>query len=130
MFTGIAAWFTGHALFGPVIAFLGKVPGWVWLVLLSLLVLGGVYWAGSSAGKKDQTAKAAQTEVKTQQSINNADNNAAAARVTDAVRLQQQTQELKDAVRDAKSPDDARTKRGCAIMRQQGRDTSGIAACR
>lgn len=50
-------------------------------------------------------------------------------RVEDAVRAEKQQQEIEDAVANSTGPDDLRARRGCVILRQQGRDTSKIAAC-
>lgn len=55
--------------------------------------------------------------------------NIADIRVEDAVRAEQQQREIEDAVKNSTGPDDLRALRGCVILRQQGRDTSKIAAC-
>lgn len=113
--------------FGPVAAKIIFFGGIVALVALALTV---TYCSGRSAGKTGEVVKQQAREIKVQAQVGDANTNASAARVDDAVNLQTQAQELKDATSNATSPADARVRRGCVILRQQGRDTSGIAACR
>lgn len=91
--------------------------------------LGLFIWHERSIGAASEIHKQDRREIKVQGQVGAANENAATERVKDATTIQQQTQELKDATRDAKSPDDARARRGCAILRQQGRDTRSVAAC-
>ena len=105
-----------------------------WPALLAGVVIaiavGVIYFRGVSAGKTGAQVQAQKREVKIQIEVKDANENASAARVEDTSELQNQMQELKDAQRDAKDLDDARRKRGCIVLRQQGRDTSRIPACR
>lgn len=56
--------------------------------------------------------------------------NIADERVEDAVKAEKQQREIEDAVANSTGPDDVRARRGCVILRQQGRDTAAIPACR
>lgn len=111
-------------------AFLGK---W-WPALLAgvviLIAVGYIYSRGVNAGKTSEQLKEAKNELEVVTKVEGANVSAADARVKDATVHQEQAQEIKDAVRDSKTLDDARRKRGCVILRQQGRDTTKIAACR
>lgn len=106
---------------------------WTWVaagvvILLAILLLA--YCSGRSDGKKDEIIGQQKKEIDLQTKVGNANDKAADSRVSDAIKLQQQQQEIEDAVRNAKGPDDVRAQRGCVILRQQGRDTSSIPACR
>lgn len=98
------------------------------VVIIAAIVT--IYLRGVSAGKSGEQVKAAEREAEVQVQVNDANQNAADARVEGEVKLEQQKRELEDAQRDAKNLDDLRRKRGCVILRQQGRDTSSIPACR
>jgi hypothetical protein len=88
------------------------------------------YCTGRSDGKSGEVIKAQDREIEVKTKVGDANENAAGTRVEDATKLQRQQQEIEDAVRNAKGPDDVRAKRGCVILQQQGRDTSAIPACR
>ncbi|MDO7843471.1 hypothetical protein [Sphingomonas immobilis] len=94
-------------------------------VLLTL-----AFCSGQQAGTSGAVVKEQGRTIETQRQVGDANTNASAARVGDAVKTEQQKQELHDAVENATDPDDARRRLGCAVMRQQGRDTAGISACR
>lgn len=111
-------------------AFLTKWWPAIAAVVVIIACLTVAYCTGRSAGKSGEVIKAQDREIKVQTKVNDANENAAGTRVEDATKLQQQQQEIEDAVRNAKGPDDVRAKRGCVILRQQGRDTSAIPACR
>lgn len=80
-------------------------------------------------GGREREKQAGRT-IKQQQKVGQANENAAGARVTDAVRIEREKQELDDAIANSTDADDARRRAGCVILRQQGRDTSAIPACR
>lgn len=105
-----------------------------WPAVLAVVVIIAavvtIYLRGVSAGKSGEQVKAAERESQVQVEVNDANQNASDARVEGAVQLEQQKRELEDAQRDAQTLDDMRRKRGCVILRQQGRDTSAIPACR
>ena len=105
-----------------------------WPALLAGVVIFGaiafIYWHGISVGKSGEQLKAAEREAEVQGQITDANENASAVRVESEVKLEQQKRELEDAQRDVENLDDLRRKRGCVILRQQGRDTSRIPACR
>lgn len=105
-----------------------------WPALLAGVVIIGaivvIYTRGVSAGKSGEQVKAAQREVTVQKEITEANENASAARIDASRELEEQARELQDAQEDAGSLDTIRIKRGCVILRQQGRDTSRIPACR
>lgn len=100
------------------------------IVAVLLLVVGGIYLAGHSAGKSGKVVKEQARMIDMIQKVGVANDNAAAARVDDAKRQDQQKQELNDALKNATGDDDARRRAGCVILRQQGRDTASIPACR
>ena len=99
------------------------------VVILSALFLLA-YCTGRKDGKSSEVVKSQAREIQVQTKVGGANETASGMRVEDAVKLQRQQQEIEDAVRNAKGPDDVRAKRGCVILRQQGRDTSTIPACR
>jgi len=105
-----------------------------WPVLLAgVVIIAGittVYLRGASAGKSGEVVKQVQREAETQAQVNEANENASAARVEASIALEKQAQELKDAEATTDSLDALRIKRGCVILRQQGRDTTKIPACR
>jgi len=112
--------------FGPTLAKLIFVGG---IIAILLLIVGGIYLAGHSAGKSGEVVKEQGRTIEVLNQVGAANENASAARVDDARRQEQQKQELNDAIKAATSPDDLRRRRGCAIMRQQGRDTSRLSEC-
>lgn len=98
------------------------------VVIIAAIVI--IYTRGVSAGKTGEVVKQVQREAEVQTKINEVNENASAARVDAERQLADQARELKDAEQDAASLDAVRIKRGCVILRQQGRDTSRIPACR
>lgn len=106
---------------------------WWPALLAGVVIFGGVlfiYLHGISVGKTGEVVKQVKREAEVQVKINEANENASAARVDAERDLADQARELKDAEQDAASLDAIRIKRGCVILRQQGRDTSRIPACR
>lgn len=101
---------------------------WIWfaLALFVIVVLLWVYHAGGSSEVVKQQDRTIQTQIK----VNTANENSSAIRVEDTVKLDQQKQELQNAIDNASNDDDARRKSGCVVLRQQGRDTATIPACR
>jgi len=102
--------FAGAALFG---------------VLLTL-----AYCKGENHGSTKEIVAQQGREIKTQQDLGAANGNAAGARVKDAVKAERENRELSDALKATNDPDRQRALRGCVILRQQGRDTANIPACR
>ncbi len=115
------------ARFGPQLA---KVIFFCGLLLLVVAIVGGIYLAGSHAGKSGEVVKEQARTIDTQKKVGAANDNAAAARVESTQRQEQQRTELTNAINNASSGDDARRRNGCAVLRQQGRDVSSIPACR
>lgn len=106
-----------------------------WWPLLAAALLFGVlltlaYCNGRSAGRQGEVVKQQEREIDTQRDLGRANENAADARVEGATKAAQQERELTDALNATKDPDRQRALRGCAILRQQGRDTAHIPACR
>lgn len=101
--------------------------------VLSVLVIGltclVAYCTGHHDGKQGEVVGEQARTIQTQQQQAAAHDRAADQRVRDAVRSAQQQQELDNAISNS-SGDLARQHRGCVILRQQGRDTSDLAACR
>lgn len=112
--------------FGPKLAGLIFYGG---LVLIAVAIVGVVYFTGRHDGKSGEVVKEQGRTIEVLNQVGAANENASAARVEDASRQAQQKQELNDAIKTATSPDDLRRRRGCAIMRQQGRDTSRLPEC-
>lgn len=119
-------------------AFLVKLVGEKWapvaffggLALIVLAIAGTIYAIGHSAGKQGAVVHEQARTIETEQKVGKANENASTARVDDTRRQDQQKQELNDALKDAANGDDARRRAGCAILRQQGRDTTALPACR
>jgi len=96
--------------------------------VLAVLALALTYCQGRSAGKAGEQLKQAEAAARVDAAGDKADAKAAESRVDTAKDLAAQQQELKDATRNAQSHDDARRLRGCAILRQQGRQADAVAA--
>lgn len=103
-------------------------PALAGAALLAVL-LALAYCNGKSAGKSGEIVKQQKREIETQQDLGKANENAADARVQDAVKSERQQQELEDALKATQNSDRQRALRGCVVLRQQGRDTSNIPAC-
>lgn len=100
-------------------------------IAAAVLVLSvGLYFLGKETGHTDAKFEGAKREIELRGDLQGASDNAAVERVKDAVTDQQQRKELDDALQATESSDKQRASRGCVILRQQGRDTSGIPACR
>lgn len=110
--------------------FLAKYGIYIGLVVLAALALFIPYCVGHKAGKTGEVAHEQARTIDLQQKVGVANENAGTARVADATKAVQQERELKDALDASNDPARARVLRGCLIMRQQGRDTGNIPACR
>jgi hypothetical protein len=99
--------------------------------VLALLAAGlTLYLMGRGDGKAGEVIGQQKREIEVQTKVGNANENSSVARVEDAVRSERQREELDNALKATADPDRARALRGCRILRQQGRDTSGLPACR
>lgn len=110
--------------------FLAKYGIYLAIAAVVVAVLGLTYCQGQKAGKSGEVVKEQSRTIEVQNQVGAANENAAAARVSDATKAAQQTRELEDALKSTDDPNRARVLRGCLIMRQQGRDTQNIPACR
>lgn len=110
--------------------FLSKYGLYIGLGLLVFAALALTYCSGSRAGKSGEVVKSQARTIETQKQVGAANENAAGTRVLDATKAAQQERELKDALDASNNPDRQRVLRGCLILRQQGRDTTNIPACR
>jgi len=110
--------------------FLAKYGIYIGIALVVALILGLTYCQGQKAGKSGEVVKQQQREIGVQRDVGKANENAAEARVADTARAAQQERELKDALNATDDPARQRVLRGCLILRQQGRDTQDIPACR
>jgi hypothetical protein len=101
---------------------------WIYFAIGAALVVALLlaYCAGGSGEREKQD----QRTIKIERKVGDANENAAAARVEDTTKIQEQSREISDAVQNATSGDDARRRSGCVVLRQQGRDTTKIPACR
>lgn len=117
----------------PAFTFGALLKKW-WPVLAAAALFGIMltlaYCNGRSAGKQGEVVEQQEREIKVQQDLGRASGNAADQRVKDAVKTAHQERELSDALNSTKDPDRQRALRGCAILRQQGRDTKDIPGCR
>lgn len=107
---------------GAKLVFFGSIAA-----ILLAMVTGFVLYE-RHVGATGEVVKEQGRTIKVQEQAGEANGNAAAARVEGATRLEQQKTELKDAVNNATSPDDLRHRRGCAILRQQGRSKDAATA--
>jgi len=105
-----------------------KIAGFVAALTIGVLALA--YCQGKSAGSADEIIDQQEREIETQRDVNEANEVSAESRVADTVISAQQEKELSDAIKATDDPDDRRVLRGCIILRQQGRDTSDLPACR
>lgn len=111
--------------------FLAKYGIYLAIAAVVVAVLGLTYCQGQKAGKSGEVVKQQERTIETQQQVGAANENAAAARVSDATKAAQQEKELKDALAATNDPDRQRVLRGCLIMRQQGRSDKDLPArCR
>jgi outer membrane murein-binding lipoprotein Lpp len=108
-----------------------------WQVILPvvavILIVGSlvvIYSGGFGAGKATEVVKSQARELELKDDIMDANENASDARVEAATALQNQAEELEDAQQETDSLDTVRIKRGCVVLRQQGRDIRQIPACR
>lgn len=106
-----------------------KIAFYAGIAVVIGLVLVLAYCQGRSDGEADQIIDQQKREIETQQEIGKANEGAAGQRVEDAARSEREKKELSDALKAVNDPDRQRALRGCVILRQQGRDTSGIPAC-
>lgn len=113
-----------------VAGFLSKYGIWLGIAALMTTILTVAYCAGRTAGKNVEVLKQQEREIETQRDINDANETAAGKRVEDAKREAAQKKELEDALKATDDPDRQRALRGCIILRQQGKDTSNLPACR
>lgn len=113
-----------------VAAFFGKFGIYIGIVLAVIAVLALTYCKGESAGKSGAVVKEQKRTIQVQQEVGAANENAAGARVADTAKAAQQERELTNALNASKDPNRQRVLRGCLIMRQQGRNTKNIPACR
>lgn len=96
------------------------------LVGLALLV---AYCTGRGDGKRVEVVKQQERTIEVLEDVGAANETAAGTRVADTKRIALNEKELADALKAETDPDTRRALRGCIIMRQQGRDTTGVPAC-
>ena len=114
----------------PLPPFLAKYGIYIGIALFVAAVLGLAYCEGHKSGKSGEVVKEQGRTIQTQQEVGKANENAAAARVSDTAKAAQQERELKDALQATDDPNRQRVLRGCIIMRQQGRSAKDLpAAC-
>jgi len=108
----------------------GKIAAGIGAGLLLLVVGGGLFGLKSCYDRSVVTHALDAGNVRVLKQEQKADTQAADQRVSDTQTIQQQREELRHEAEQASNPTDLRRRRGCAILRQQGRDTASIAACR
>ena len=117
-------------MFGiPIPPFLAKYGLYILGALAVAGILGLAYCEGHKAGKSGEVVQEQKRTIQTQQEVGSANENAAAARVSDTQKSDQQKKELSDAINSSSDPNQQRIERGCVILRQQHRDTKNIPAC-
>ncbi len=100
---------------------------------IALLAAGALlltYCTGRSDGKSGEVVKQQAREIEVRGQVGTANEAAADRRVQDVITAAQQEKELTNALAATKDPDRQRVLRGCIILRQQGRNTADIPACR
>lgn len=110
--------------------FLAKYGLYILGALAVVAILGLAYCEGHKTGKTGEVVQEQKRTIQTQQEVGSANENAAAARVSDATKSEQQKKELSDALNSSNDPSQQRIARGCLILRQQHRDTKNIPECR
>lgn len=115
------AWLSAAALkkFGPFVA----------IALAVVLILGVAYCKGNAAGKQKAENARLERELQVTEDVGVANSAAADTRVLDSITLAEQKKELQDAISNGEDADTLRRRRGCVILRQQGRDTSRVPEC-
>lgn len=106
-----------------------KVLFWAAIVFVVLAIGLGLYLTGRSDGKQGEVVGQLEREVKVQGQVGQANEGSANRQAQDEVRTALNQKELQDALEASTDPDRRRALRGCVVMRQQGRDTSHLAAC-
>lgn len=119
-----------YAAFSAVVGRLAKVPRPVWLALAIFICVAVILTLTYCAGGSHERGKQDQRTIKTERALGKANDKAADRRVVDSIQIEQQKKELSDALDASPNLDRQRALRGCAILRQQGRDTSHLPACR
>lgn len=109
--------------------FLGKYVWHLGVAALFALLLTITYCSGRSTGSQKEVNNQLERTIEVDQNVSTANDKAADARVQDSVTLEQQKQELKDAIDRGEDADTLRFRRGCIILRQQNRDSAATAAC-
>lgn len=99
------------------------------IVLALMLAALAIYLTGRSDGKQGEIVGQLEREVEVQGEVGRANEGSAGRQAQDEVRVALNQKELEDALEASTDPDTRRTLRGCIVMRQQGRDTSHVAAC-
>lgn len=109
---------------------LGKWRAPIIIGVLCIAMMTLAYCEGGKAARTDAKLKQAEAAAEIDEAGDKADDTAADARVDDTRQSAKEAKELDDATRNAEGADDARRRRGCAILRQQGRhDAAAAAGC-
>jgi hypothetical protein len=111
-------------------ALLKKYGPYAAIALVAIGILSLTYCEGKKSGKTGEVIQQQEREIETQEKLGEANVGAADRRVEDAKKAVEQEKELIDALKTTQDPARQRVLRGCIILRQQGRDTSSISACR
>ena len=107
---------------------LGKILPFAGVALLFGALIMLAFCSGEKSGGNKEIIGQQERTIELDGKVTKADEKASSDRTADQKRLNEQQKELEDANTE-QNPDDRRTKRGCLIMRQQGRDTSEIPGC-
>lgn len=110
--------------------FLADNRYWAGAAVVLLACLGLSYCVGRGNGRSGEVTRQLERTIELEQDASKADAAAAEARLSDHLTISEQKKELDDAIARNEDADTLRARRGCLILRQQGRDTTALASCR
>lgn len=110
-------------------AFFSKYGVYIGIAVVGMLILTLAFCQGKQSGKQGEVINQQERELDFNAAEKGAAVTASDKRVSDVVRVAMEAKELQDALETETDPYARRVLRGCIVLRQQGRDTSGIPGC-